>query len=66
MLLHRVAQIPEDHTMRSRLLLAALAAALLMGGAAAAPGVRGGPPKAKPRPKDIPYIRCQARFDECC
>lgn len=49
--------------MRASLLIAALAAALLMGGTAAAPGVRGGPPKAKPCAEDIPYIRCQARLD---
>ena len=48
--------------MRATLLAAALAAALLLGAAAtaAAPGIRGGPPKAKPRTEDIPYIRCQA------
>lgn len=47
--------------MRATLVAAALAAVLLAGAAAAAPAVRGGPPKAKPRNEDIPYIRCQVR-----
>ena len=38
-----------------------LAAAVGLAAAVALAAAQGGPPKAHPRPEDIPYIKCQVR-----